>query len=112
MLVLVPGWEAQSAYGVDQLACGMQSGIGGAIHAISALYDDHSNDGWGFLLMDAANAFNSVNRAGALWNAQVLWPSCSHFLFNTYKGYAFLLLKSSNEMLLSRKDVTEGDLCQ
>ena len=69
VLALVTGWEAQSACGVDQLACGMQSGIEGAIQAISALYDDHSNDGWGFLLMDAANAFNSVNRAAAFWNA-------------------------------------------
>ena len=83
--------------------------IEGAIHAMSALYDDHSNDGWGFLLMDAANAFNSVNRAAALWNARVLWPSCSRCLFNTYRGYAFLLLRSSNEMLLSREGATQGD---
>ena len=69
VLALVTRWKAQSACGVDQLAFGMQSGIEGAIHAMSTLYDDHSNDGWGFLLMDAANAFNSVNRAAALWNA-------------------------------------------
>ena len=29
VLALVTSWEAQSAYGVDQLACGMQSGIEG-----------------------------------------------------------------------------------
>ena len=46
---------------MDQLACGMQLGIEGAAHAMLALYDDHSNDGWGFLLMDATNAFNLVN---------------------------------------------------
>ena len=109
VFVLVTGLEAQSACGVEQLACGMQSGIVGAFHAMSALCDDHSNDGWGFLLLDVANAFNSVNRAATLWNARVLWPSCSCFLFNTYRGYVFLLLKSSNEMLLSREGVTQED---
>ena len=48
VLALVTGWDAQSACGVDQLACRMQSGIEGAVHAMSALYDDHPNDGWGF----------------------------------------------------------------
>ena len=46
VLALVTGWEVQSACGVDQLACGLQSGIEGAIQAMSALYDDYSNDGW------------------------------------------------------------------
>ena len=46
---MVIGWEAQSVCGVDQLACWMQLGIEGAIHAMSALYDDHSNDGLDFL---------------------------------------------------------------
>ena len=85
VLALMTSWETKSFCGLDQLACGMQSGIEGAVHAMSALYDDHSNNGWGFLLVDAAN---SVSRAAALWNAQVLWPSCSHFLFRTYGGYA------------------------
>ena len=71
---------------------------------LSALYSDHSDDGWGFLLMDTTNAFNLVNRAATL----VLWPRCSHFLF---KGYAFLLLKSSQEILLSREGVTQGTHC-
>ena len=38
-----------------------------------------------------------------------MWPSCSRFLLNTYRGYAFLLLKTSNEMLLSREGVTQRD---
>ena len=46
VLALVTGWEDQSACGVDQLACRMQSGNEGAIQAMSALYDDRSNDGF------------------------------------------------------------------
>ena len=70
VLALLTGWEARSTCGVDQLTCRMQSGIKGAVHAMSAFYDDQSNDGWGFLLMDATNAFNLINRVAALWNAE------------------------------------------
>ena len=45
VLALVTGQEAQSACGVDQLACGMQSGIKGVVHTMPALFDAHSNDG-------------------------------------------------------------------
>ena len=48
VLGLVTGWEAQSACGAEQLACGMQSEIEGAVLAMSALYSDHFDDGWGF----------------------------------------------------------------
>ena len=70
------------------------------------LYDEFSSDGWGFLLLDA---FNLVSRVTALWNARILWPRCSRFLFNTYRGFAVLLLRDSGEFLYSREGVTQGD---
>ena len=45
----------------DQSACGLKAGVEGAIHALSDVFD-----GCGMLLMDASNAFNSVNRETAL----------------------------------------------
>ena len=79
----------------------------GAIHAVRELFDLHSDDGWGVLLVDARNAFNSVNRVAALWNARVLW--LPRFLFNSYHGYARLFIQGSDHFLLSKERVTQGD---
>ena len=51
--------------------------------------------GWGVLLVDAANAFNSLNHAAMLLHAHVLWPQCAHFLFNTYSAGAERLIHIS-----------------
>ena len=58
--------------------------------------------------MDAANAFGSLIRSGALWNARVLWTRCSRFLFNSYRGYALLIIKGTSVTLLSKEGVTQG----
>ena len=81
----------------------------GAIHAVCESFDLHSDDGWGVLLVDARNAFNSVNRVATLWNARVLWLRCSRFLFNSYRGYATLLIQGSDHFLPSKEGVTKGD---
>ena len=74
--------------GTNQLCCGVRSGIEGAVHAITGMFEDHCDlpSGWGVLLVDASNAFNSLNHAALFWNVHVLWPCCSHFFFNTYRS--------------------------
>ena len=63
----------------------------------------------GVLLVDARNAFNSVNCVAALWNARIVWPQCSHFLFNTYWGYARMFVHILGQFMLNREDVMQGD---
>ena len=91
------------------LCSGIKAGIKGAIHAFSSMFDELSNDGWGLLLMDASNAFNSVNRAAAIWNSRILWSRSSRYIFNAYQGYAMLFIAGSKAYILIREGVTQGD---
>ena len=91
VMALTTGTDVEMLCGTDQLASGLKAGIEGAVHAMTELYNQHSGNGWGLLLVDAKNAFSMVNRVAALWNARVLWPRCSRFLFNTYRGFARLV---------------------
>ena len=58
------------------------SWYGGDIYGICELFDLHTEDVWGVLLVDAQNVFNSVNSMAALRNATIHKPRCSRFLFN------------------------------
>ena len=57
-------------------------GIEGAIHAMSVLWEENSQEeDWGFLLIDAHNAFNEENRTAMLWDVRHEWPSGAQFTF-------------------------------
>ena len=103
--------DATLVCGSDQLCAGLQAGIEGAIHGMNELFSTYQDrgTGWGVLLVDAANAFNSLNRAAMLLHAHVLWPRCARFLFNTYRGWSVLVLRGSSTFLYSKEGVTQGD---
>ena len=112
-VLLVAGEEAQIACGVDQLCGGLEAGIEGGIHAMSSIWDAHSfEEQWGFLLVDARNAFNEGNRGHMLWNVRHEWPSGSRFTFNCYRHYAVMIVRCADGtavFVVSREGVTQGD---
>ena len=80
ILLKFTGPESTMAFQVNHLCAGIKSVIDGAIHGVKALwYKNSSTEDWGFLLVDAKNAFNKINRFGILWTVRHLWPSGARF---------------------------------
>ena len=61
----------------------------------------------GVLLVDASNAFNSLNRSSALLNVKFLCPSRAPALINIYHYHAELYV--ADEAILSQEGTTQGD---
>ena len=60
------------------------------------------------ILVDAANAFNRLNRKVALHNVQYLCPPFATVLINTYRIPSRLFIGSSGE-IESQEGTTQGD---
>ena len=50
-MALVTGRDVEVVCGVEQLATGPKAGSEGAVHGMTALYDEFCDDGWGFLFL-------------------------------------------------------------
>ncbi|KAF6209915.1 hypothetical protein GE061_015669 [Apolygus lucorum] len=110
-MALVTGEDVMMACGARQLAGGLSAGVEGAVHAMSTIFEQKAtgSSNWGFLMVDANNAFNTINRKLALWQVRVYWPRCARFIYNTYRGYAELVIRGEQESLLSKEGVRQGD---
>ena len=60
------------------------------------------------LLVEASNAFNSLNRAAALNNTRVLFPLIATYVTNTYRVPARLFVVGGSE-LKSAEGTSQGD---
>ena len=62
------GDDVEHVCQADQLAFKIKSGIEGFIDAFIDLFEEHASEfeGWGLLLVDATNAFNSISWPVAL----------------------------------------------
>jgi len=66
-MALVTGLDVEVKCGTDQLCSGIKAGIEGAVHILWDLFEEKPGTGWGLLLMDDKNEFNSIKREDALW---------------------------------------------
>ena len=72
--------DIQEAAGSHQLCAGQLSGAEAAVHAVRRVFEEGSTEA--VLLVDASNAFNSLNRLVALHNIRQLCPPLSTILIN------------------------------
>ena len=97
--------DIQEASGCLQMCGGQISGIEAAVHAVRSAFE--SNDTEAVLLVDATNAFNSLNRHAALQNIRRLCPPLATILINTYRAPTELFV--DGDILLSQEGTTQGD---
>ena len=64
-----------------QLCTGQKAGCEAAAHAMNEIMAEEATDG--ILLVDASNAFNSLNRASLLHNIRYLCPPLSTYILET-----------------------------
>ena len=76
-----------------QVCAGQKSGSEAAIHNI---FETDNTDA--VLLIDASNAFNSLNRAAALHNVRILCPTIATYAINTCREPARLIIIGGKEM--------------
>ena len=100
--------DIQCATGSLQLCAGQPSGREAAVHTMKEFFKDDKTKG--MVLVDATNAFHSLNRAVALHNIQRLCPSVSTILIIlTTTPLIFLLMVMS---FIRKKGLLKGILLQ
>ena len=71
----IVGLDVVTAAGSMQVCAGLE------VHAMREVFNEDNTEG--ILLVDAANAFNNLNRKAALHNMQFICPALSTILNNT-----------------------------
>ena len=98
--------DVQCSVGSLQVCAGQAGGCEAAIHAMRNVFEDEESDA--ILLIDAANAFNSMNRATMLENIKKICPIVYTYAFNCYATHARLFVLGGQE-IRSCEGTTQGD---
>ena len=98
--------DIQKAAGSLQVCAGQSGGCEAAVHAMRDIFEEDDCDA--VLLVDAANAFNSINRGAMLENILRLCPIAYVYAYNCYAPHARLFVVGGRE-LRSKEGTTQGD---
>ena len=97
--------DIKDASGCLQMCGGQIAGIEAAVHAVRTAFKQDGCER--VLLVDASNAFNSLNRQTAMLNIQQLCPPLANIIINCYRSPTDLFV--DGEVLLSEEGTTQGD---
>ena len=104
------GWvlkeDIQNTAGPLQTATGLQSREEAAIHSTQCMFEDDRTDA--VILVDARNAFSSLNRQAALQDIRVICPEIATILVNAYRRPARLIILGASD-IYSLEGATQGD---
>ena len=106
--------DVRKAAGNLQVCAGQQAGGEAAIHAMREIFG--SEDCEAVLLVDAKNAFNSMNRKTMLHNIGIRCPPLAMYAENTYKVPSDQYIDNSEKendnsdrVIKSKEGTTQGD---
>ena len=94
------------AAGPLQVCAGQEGGCEAAVHAMHQFFAEL--DVQGALLVDASNAFNTINRQAALHNIKSTCPPLYQILVNTYRAPIRCIIIGDGE-ITSSEGTTQGD---
>ena len=103
--------DIREAVGNLQVCAGQRAGCEAAIHAMREIYENTECEA--VMLVDATNAFNTLNRKATIHNIRVKCPSFAKYIENSYKEPAQLFICDRNtnrcEKITSEEGTTQGD---
>ena len=105
-ILKIIGNDVEEAAGPLQLCAGQDGGCEAVVHAMRNIFQASETEA--VLLVDATNAFNSINRKAALHNISVVCPSLAQTLINTYQAPVRLFVQGGGE-IASTEGTTQGD---
>ncbi|XP_050739099.1 uncharacterized protein LOC127009782 [Eriocheir sinensis] len=102
--------DVRMAAGNLQVCAGQQAGGEAAVHAMREIFDHVECEA--VLLVDAKNAFNTINRKTMIHNIKTKCPSLAMYVENTYTYPTDLYINSHSgkvKVLKSSEGTTQGD---